>query len=726
LHEDHFYSIQYLNSKDMNTPLSPTLLQAVQHAFEQLKNLPFPVHVSDASGRFLFANAAAAKLFKLSDDLQTYPSSIISYFEDPAERTHLLRLVKKTPFGQWREDLTARLNIDGEHYKIRFASTPYYEDGQLAVLLNIANSMSIIEWFKEFEDELVLGLFEIDKEFRIVDSNAALVQMMGYSSLSEIKNKPVADFFWNRNDAGELFDELRKTQLLKHKQAKLRRKDDAMVIVEMSCSTISWEEGQIARVKGILRDITFDVIQEVNPLGLFLISSKTNGEDIFSRVNGTFAHIHGFESPDEILGLPANTFQPTSNDDYIEALNKAAGEGNFLLDHFMDVVDKNGVKHNVVVNARYVYGEAEKIRVGAVYDLTNHVGRHKRTLETNFSAVLHTYIATIDGLRSMLGMLLKAHGQDLLKGEAQLDRQKVAQEIERHKSRLGNTLQQLIEVARERGTDESKFALVQKHWRNLAINHETEMSNASWLRLNLIEIRKHLEALKNLNLPREQIRGLRSEVEDILRLSSMVSISISLNELNDRIHDFYYFRDYLRRGDIEKPDLKPFNLISILNKSIHFLEEFASLNGVTVKQLFNSRDIITVACNDAVLNRALHSLIHNAIKYSWSKGQERRPWVEIKVEKKQDTVELTIENWGVPIRKEELENDFIFQFGKRGKESDDRGRAGTGIGLFDAREIILRHGGTLALSSEPTAFNLPDVYTNPFITRAHIVLPLYK
>lgn len=710
----------------MDSPISPTIFHEVKTAFEQIQNLPFPVHVSDANGRFLFANTAAKKLFRLHDDLQGQPFNIISCFEDPAERTHLLRLVKKTPAGQWREDLTARLLIDREHYKMRFASTPYYENGQLVALLNIANSMSIIEWFKEFEDELVLGLFEIDKEFKIVDSNAALVTMMGYSSLSEIKNKPVADFLWNSNDVDDLFGELRKNSLLKQKQVKLRRKDHAMVIVEMSCSTIQWEEGHIARVKGILRDITFDVIQEVNPLGLFLISSKTTGEDIFSRVNGTFAHIHGYDSPDEILGLSASTFQPNTNEDYLDALNKAAAAGEFLLDHFMDIIDKNGEKHNVVVNARYVYGEAEKIRVGAVYDLTNHVGKHKRTLETNFSAVLHTYIATIDGLRSTLAMLLKAHGHDLLKGEAQLDRPRVAQEIERHKTRLGNMLEQLLQVAKERGTDESKFALMQKYWRNLSISHDTEISNASWLRLNLIEIRKHLDSLRNLTLPRELLKGVRAVVEDILRLTSMVSISISMNELNERIHDFYYFRDYLRRGEVERPELKPHNLISILNNSIQFLEEFASLNGVTIKQGFNTKDNITVACNDAVLNRAFHSLIHNAIKYSWSKSQERRPWVEIKVEKKQDTVELTIENWGVPIRKEELENDYIFQFGKRGKESDDRGRAGTGIGLFDAREIILRHGGTLALTSEPTAYNQADVYTNPFITRTYIVLPILK
>lgn len=710
----------------MDKPLSPALLAAVHQAFDQLKGLPFPVHVSTVDGHFLLANAGAQKLFQLHSEAEIPQFNIVPCFEDPAEREHMLRQVKNVATGKWQEDLTARLHIGGEHYKIRFASTPFFENGELVAMLNIADSMSIIEWFAEFENELELGLFEVDKDFVIVDCNPALATMMGYSHIRELKNRPVADFLWNQEDVHELLEAIKEHKFLKKRQVKLRRKDDAMVIVEMSCSAISWEEGQIARVKGILRDITFEIIQQVNPLGLFLVTAKPNGEDIFSRVNDTFARIHGHDSANEILGLPANTFQPKSNDNYLAALKTANKKHEPLLEHFMDIIDKNGNMHNVVVNASYVYGEEEKIRVGAVYDLTNHVGKHKFTLQTNFSAVLHTYLATIDGLRSTLGLLMKAHGQDLLKGEAQIDRLKAAAEIARHKPRLNSLLEQLTTVAAERDVDESKLGPIQKFWRNLSAAHESEKSNASWLRLNLIEIRKSLETLKNLNLPRELLRAIRVEAEEMLRLSSMVTISISVDELNERIHDFYYFRDYLRRGDAEKQDMKSFNLIAIVNSAIQFLEEFASLNGVSIKQLFNARENIAVSCNETLLSRAIHSLLHNAIKYSWSKGQERRPWVEIKVEKKQDTVEIIIENWGVPIRKEELENDFIFQFGKRGKESDDRGRAGTGIGLFDARDIILRHGGTLKITSEPTFGNMPEVYTNPFITRAYITLPILK
>jgi signal transduction histidine kinase len=116
-------------------------------------------------------------------------------------------------------------------------------------------------------------------------------------------------------------------------------------------------------------------------------------------------------------------------------------------------------------------------------------------------------------------------------------------------------------------------------------------------------------------------------------------------------------------------------------------------------------------------------LLNNAIKYSWTKGTDRNAHIDIYVERKRNQVEIIIENWGVPIRKEELQDNQIFQFGRRGVEADDRGRSGTGIGLYDANEIITQHNGELRLTSEPTIGNPPEVYSNPFITRAYITLP---
>ncbi len=572
----------------------------------------------------------------------------------------------------------------------------------------------------------------MDRNLVLADCNHAFAEVLKYDSPAEIKGLPLQNLFWEPGQIAVLAAEISRNPHLEDRQLKLRRKDGAMVIVQMSCIGIAGETDAIARVKGTMRDATFEIIQHDLPVGLFLVNTDQNGEDIISRANRTFAHIHGYESSDEMLSKPIRQFHPNAAayEAFKAELNKAAANNQPLLDYYMEVQDRHGKKHNVVANVRYIADENQRLRVGAVYDVTDHLRGHTRTLEADFSSILHTYIATINGLRDTMTMLLKAHGEDLQKDETHLDRLRAATETVRSKKRLETLLAELLKTAAERDlAADPSLARLPKLVQKLSLGDtsaDKEKDNAALGRRILLEMRKQLDGIRALNLPREQVRNLRAEVEELLRLTSMISLSISLDELNERIPDFYYFRDYLRRGEVAQQEFRSHNLVPILLDAIHFLEEFAAVRQVSVMLDFNQRENIPVFGHKNSLNRALHNLLHNAIKYSWNKGQDRRPWVTIRIEKKEDQVEILIENWGVPIRREELETRSIFQFGKRGRESEDRGRSGTGIGLYDAHDIISKHGGTLRITSDPTFGNLPEMYSNPFITRTYITLPVAK
>jgi len=714
----------------METSLSPALRQEIRAAFEQIRDLPFPIYASDKEGVFLYANPHALDFFEISAEQNLADSRISDYYEDVKEREQIVRQLQVAAPGTWLQNLTVRLKVHENPHKVRFVSKAFFdEEKKLCALLCIALSMSDIEWFAEFEEMMMAGCFEVDSRLVIADCNRAFAKMLQFGSPAELKGKMLDDLFWEPGKAAALFEEIKQNPHLEDRQFKLRRNDGAMLIVRMNCIGIPDGSGGVARFKGTIRDVTFEIIQNDLPVGLFLVSKNQKGEEIISRATPAFAQIHGYESPEEILSKPISIFHntPATFEAYKTELDKAAAANLPLLDHAMEILDKQGKKRNVVVNARYVADENRELRVGAVYDMTDHVRVHARTLEEDFSALLHTYIATINGLRDTLKMLMKAHGQDLLKDAEHIDRAKAAAEIVGRKKKFEEYLSELNKTTEERNLDDPQLAKLRKHWRNLStgdIAADKEKDSASWNRLNLIEIRKSLKGLKNLNLPRELLRNIRIETDEMLRLTSIISISIAIDELNERLPEFYYFRDYLRRGDSLQQDLKTQNLVPVLLDAVRYLDEFASVNRVTVNLNFSQRDNIPVLMHKTSLNRALHSLLHNAIKYSWSKGQDRLPWVDVRLEKKQDSVEIVIENWGVPIRKEELESGSIFQFGKRGRESEDRGRSGTGIGLYDAYDIITKHGGTLRLTSEPTFGNLPEIYSNPFITKTYITLPI--
>lgn len=714
----------------MEPNLSSAFWQEIRDAFSQIRGLPFPIYASDKTGTFLFANEQAVEFFMLDSDLDEH--NIGTYYEDPKEREYILRQLQHVPPGAWHNNLTVRLKIHDEYRKIRFVTKPFRDEhGKMYALLCIALSMSDIEWFAEFEKMMYAGFFETDKDLVIVDCNQTFAEVLNYASPSEIKGKSLGALFWEPEKIAGFSEEINHSAHLEDRHFKLRRKDGAMVVVKMSCIGIAGETEGISRVKGTIRDVTFEIIQNDLPVGLFLVNTSQQGEEIISRANLTFAHIHGYESPEEIFSKPISQFHPNiaAYEAFKAELNKAAASNQPLLDYYMEIQDKQGKKRNVVANVRYVAEENQHLRVGAVYDVTDHVRGHTRTLEADFSSVLHTYIATINGLRDTLTMLIKAHGQDLQKDETHIDRAKAAVEIVRSKKRMEEFLVELSKITEERNLDDASLVRLPKLVQKLSIGDtaaDKEKDNAALSRRILLEIRKCFDSIRQLNLPRELLRNLRSEVDEMLRLTSMISLSISLDELNERIPDFYYFRDYLRRGEIVQQELKSHNLIPIVLDAARFLEEFAAINRVSVVLQFNQRDNIPVLCHKNSLNRAFHNLLHNAIKYSWNKGQDRQPWVNVRVEKKGDTVEITIENWGVPIRREELESGSVFQFGKRGRESEDRGRSGTGIGLYDAQDVITKHGGTLRITSEPTFGNLPDMYSNPFITKTYITLPVAK
>jgi signal transduction histidine kinase len=99
-----------------------------------------------------------------------------------------------------------------------------------------------------------------------------------------------------------------------------------------------------------------------------------------------------------------------------------------------------------------------------------------------------------------------------------------------------------------------------------------------------------------------------------------------------------------------------------------------------------------LVCGDrARLERVLHNLIGNAVKYS-----PQGTWIDVDVQTQEQRAVITVRDQGVGIPAEELPHIFTRFF----RASTARGVKGTGIGLAGSRAIIEQHHGHIMVESE--------------------------
>lgn len=105
-------------------------------------------------------------------------------------------------------------------------------------------------------------------------------------------------------------------------------------------------------------------------------------------------------------------------------------------------------------------------------------------------------------------------------------------------------------------------------------------------------------------------------------------------------------------------------------------------------------DTIPVAVDKSLMSIALNNLLTNAVKYNQPNGKVTLDMVE-----NDSTVNITVTDTGIGIAEEELSK--IFDKFYRSDSDDVRDRAGHGLGLSLAADIVRLHNGQLTVTSTP-------------------------
>lgn len=243
----------------------------------------------------------------------------------------------------------------------------------------------------------------------------------------------------------------------------------------------------------------------------------------------------------------------------------------------------------------------------------------------------------------------------------------------------------------------------------------------------LARIRAHLET-RRLN------RRLREQVEELTRLTQMQNEFLAITShdlasplmgisgyaellllekgLDDRLRE--YARHILESADFLSDfvknilglaraqsreaalELQPQEPGPILQSCIRTLEQMARPKDVAIVYRDEREQPTQVRGDRSCLLRVFNNLISNAVKFTGSGGR-----VTVRLGGDGEEVRIAVEDTGVGIPPEAIPT--LFERYRGLSREGTAGETSTGLGLSITRDLVERHGGTVAVRSEPGA-----------------------
>ncbi len=711
-----------------------TFIQLANEDFQHFSRLPMAVYLTAPDGVIIDFNQEAASILDLQP-ADKYHKNITGFYSDPRQRRRILDKLEALPSGEWlkNETIEFKIGVNEKRISLRFFTKEYHStQNQPAGFISLAFKITEMERFRELEDVMPIGMFEVDSFQNISYANKEFCKILGCSDPKNIIGKPASDFFQNQEDFEVIFEKVKKEEIKKEKLT-LKAKNQSWI--RGSVSIVPILDGAPEKLwasKGILTDITYDEILKKLPVALFMITSDKYGNEVIARANDAFAKFHGFKSEKECEGMKAADLYP-DQDEYQKELRFIKSElqnKRPVLNHFIKTVNYQGEEKEIILNVREIRDESGNIegRVGAIFDITGDLNRKLMELRHDFGGFLHTYSAVMLNFSSISNAVIRSHGDKVTDKRNKIDVKKAFHEISGQINGLETNLEKFYQKNAEiKAMPDYEIERLKKWFYQLRKKEqEPEKLRASWVRAHAIEIRNLVKLYSKSGFPKELIKDIFFGLTEILRYTSMVTLSAGLKEIKDMQDEIDTFKAALYSEDINEDQFIEVDITTILEKVFTALDEFSREKQTEIRKI-NWQNKIIVNGEERELYTALYNVVHNAIKYSWSKPGEKIPYISIEPEIIHDKVQIKVENRGVAVRKEELVGNppKIFQFSYRGAKSFDRERKGSGVGLWHARKIIRQHKGNIVITSDPINRNITPInYDQPFITTVTIILPL--
>lgn len=591
-------------------------------------------------------------------------------------------------------------------------------------------------------DDLPIGVYVVTKDGDFVECNLKAREILGLPEKGKKFKTNINHFYCNTKERIRLLKELEEAEkdgkFLEKKIIRFKVKSQN-IWVQIYCRSVKDPKtgipiGYIGCLVDVTEEENYRQFWDTTPVGTFIVRNDKNGTEFIRQCNMAFTDMFEY-SIEEIRGKEVKDLYASEKDyeNFVKEIKERYNQNETIVGVPIRAKTAKGRILTLEVHCRLLKDKSGNIlgRDGIVLDISNEVAL--RELRNDIGKVLHFYSATLVTLDQSIKPLLNALSPDPFAGGEVLTIDNAIEALNEPAKNLKNTLNKILELSllepgRRRALPEKKWIIL-KNQEQLLDEYETKILYPEFQLAALHEVSRIIlnihDKIEKENLPREIIRDVYNKAKELERICCLISTHRTLDtiiEVNYTIRALREFVIFQQRHP--EPD-RICKITSLIQNAVYDLYLFAIHRRVDIRQDYESCKALVKVEERSVL-RALANLLYNAVKYSWFRGKGEKPWITVKAFTLGKMVHVEFQNFGVPITKEEIEDELIFNFGYRGQYSGDRLRLGSGVGLSDARDTARRYGGDVKITSRPAEGEDEKNYNQPFITTATFILPGYK
>lgn len=107
-------------------------------------------------------------------------------------------------------------------------------------------------------NQLTIGVFRLtaDNDLRIIEFNPALVKLLTDGKENLLYNKSISEFLVDSKEQNKLYDEIKKTELVKNRITQFKKSNGTKITCAVSAVLVKGKNDEVLSIEGIIEDVT--------------------------------------------------------------------------------------------------------------------------------------------------------------------------------------------------------------------------------------------------------------------------------------------------------------------------------------------------------------------------------------------------------------------------------------------------------------------------------------